>query len=438
MEISEFDRPEVEQDETAFAVVAARDDAPEAVMTPDVALEKLRRGETVENVRIERLCFQGEFPLPVKLRAVVLVQPQFAGATFREEVVFAGCVVDRPRFLKRCELSKSWTLSGSTLIKAHLSLLTVRGGFFGNLVQTRGSLLVSRSVFEGPVTFWDARLRGWVDFKGCEFQRDVDFRSLHAEEGFVLTRCRFAGNVLFRGATVEKKWEAKASRFEALLDLSKAKLRDFAYLEEIEQGPAQRFAFTNALADRVLIRPEQLAGRLASEESGDYAQAMQEYGQLKRAFQALHRYEQEDWAFYRFKVNQRRCCRRSWLRPWTKLAQLADWLLLDWGCGYGTNPFRAVRTALVIMLGFGLIYMIGIKDLYVDATKLPFSDQSVESLPNRVLIGLMMSVSVFTSGFSGLRDLAHGWMNVPLIIESMLGMLLWGLFIVAFSRKVIR
>ena len=33
---------------------------------------------------------------------------------------------------------------------------------------------------------------------------------------------------------------------------------------------------------------------------------MQEYGLLKRVFEGLHRYEQEDWAFYRFKVNQRR------------------------------------------------------------------------------------------------------------------------------------
>ena len=38
----------------------------------------------------------------------------------------------------------------------------------------------------------------------------------------------------------------------------------------------------------------------------------------------------------------------------------------------------------------------------------------------------------------GIREMAQGWMNVPLMIESLLGTLLWGLFIVAFSRKVIR
>lgn len=51
----------------------------------------------------------------------------------------------------------------------------------------------------------------------------------------------------------------------------------------------------------------------------------------------------------------------------------------------------------------------------------------------------MTSVSVFTSGFGGehLQN-AHGWVLAPLAIEALLGTLLWGLFIVAFSRKVIR
>jgi hypothetical protein len=47
-------------------------------------------------------------------------------------------------------------------------------------------------------------------------------------------------------------------------------------------------------------------------------------------------------------------------------------------------------------------------------------------------------VAVFTSGFGNLKDLAQGWLTVPLMVEALMGVLLWGLFIVAFSRKVIR
>lgn len=51
----------------------------------------------------------------------------------------------------------------------------------------------------------------------------------------------------------------------------------------------------------------------------------------------------------------------------------------------------------------------------------------------------MTTVSVFTPGFSGDQlHQAHGWIWVPLACEALLGTLLWGLFVVAFSRKVIR
>ena len=297
-------------------------------------------------------------------------------------------------------------------------------------------MLVVDSGFEGPVRFWEARFDGWVEFKGVHFAEGADFRSLHAEEGFMLSKCRFDKDFLFRGSTVSKKWEADCSRFEGLLDLSKAKLHDFVYLESIEQGTEQRFAFHNTVAERLLLRTDQLKGRLASERAGQHAEAMAEYGLLKRVFEGLHRYDQEDWAFYRFKVNQRRCRAHSWRRPWSELARFFDWLLLDRGCAYGTSPLRAVLAALVMMLAFAIVYMIGVNSLHVDHA--PFQGQT-DSVPNRIMIGLTTSVAAFTSGFGDLRDVARGGvMNVFLIVESLLGTLLWGLFIVAFSRKVIR
>jgi hypothetical protein len=400
------------------------------------ALERLRRGLPLGNVRIERMVFQGEFPKPVRLERVVLVRPFFERASFLDEVTMTHCTLDRMRFGHQSTFAKGWNLKGSTLVHSCLRAVTIAGPLRCDNLKTRGRLLVDAARFQAPVRFWEARFDGWVEFKDVQFDDCADFRSLHANEGFVLVSCRFRKDFLFRGATVCKKWEADRSRFDGLLDLSKAKLHDFVYLENIEQGPEQRFAFQNAVAERLLVRTDQLENRLASERSGSHAQAMAEYGLLKRVFEGLHRYEQEDWAFYRFKVNQRRCRPHSWRRPWSELARFFDWLLLDRGCGYGTNPMRAVAAALVMMLSFALVYMIGIERLHIDHA--PFEGPAT-SLPNRLMIGLTTSVAAFTSGFGDLRDVARGGiMNVFLIVESLLGTLLWGLFIVAFSRKVIR
>jgi hypothetical protein len=411
------------------------DATPRVRLDPEEALERVRRGETLQNVRIERLCFRGEFPLPVRLVNVYLIQPQFDGAAFAAEVAFVRCAIDRPRFNRSTKFAGDFCLSHSTLVNVRLRNVTVKGKLACENVVTRGQLLITNSHFEGPIRFWEAQFRGWVEFKDCEIHKEADLRSIHAEQGFILTRCKCHGDVLFRGATVSKKWDGHGSRFEALLDFSKAKLNDFVYLENIEQGQRQRFAFANAVADRLLIRTAQLEDRLASELTGDHELAMREYALLKRCFAALHRFDEEDWAYYRFKVNQRQSRPRSWARIWTRAGQFFDWLLLDHGCGYGTNPYRAVRAGFLIIVVFGLIYATNVDSLPIQ--KAPFEGDK-ETLLNRGALGLMTSVSVFTAGLGSIRDAAHGIMIVPLAAEALLGTLLWGLFIVAFSRKVIR
>jgi hypothetical protein len=433
-----METPEAEFDTTAVKDAGPNDDAciaAGASLEPAEVLERLSRGELIENVRVVGLKLKGEFPLPIRFRNVALVQLVIDRATFADEVEFDHCLLDRFKITRKATFAQGLNLSASTLIKADLYGPCVTGAFRCENVRTRGRFLVQGATFRGRVRFWEAQFHGWVEFKLCEFLDVADFRSFHAEQGFVVDKCIFRDEALFRGASVSKKWQADGSRFDGLLDLSKAKLHDFVYLEAIEQGPGMRFAFTNALAERILVRPDQLAGRLASEQAGDHARAMQEYGLLKRDFEGLHRYEQEDWAFYRFKVNQRLSKPRSWRRPWSKLAQFGDWLFLDRGCGYGTSPSRAVLSAVLIILAFAVIYAAGVELLHVDRT--PF-DGAPTTFANRWMIAALTSVAAFTSGFGDIRGTAQAWMNVPLIAESLLGTLLWGLFIVAFSRKVIR
>lgn len=417
--------------ENAEAAVASQREMPAAE-----ALERIRAGRPVANARIVGLVFQGEFPAAVKLENVTLVRCRFAGATFRDTVGLFRCTLVRPIVGQKTVFEHGLNLGGSTLKRATFKRCTFRGALRSDNCRFVGRFRVENVEFEG-VRFWNARFDGWVEFHGCRFQSPADFRSFHCDEGVQFERCHFADDFLLRGATVAKKLDFGASRFEKLVDLSKAKLHDYVYLERIEAGADLRFAVANAIADRLLISPGQLQGRLASEQGRDYATAMQEFGLLRRNFETLNRYDDEDWAFYRFKINERRSRPQSWWRPWTKLLRLCDKVFLDWGCGYGTDPFRAVRTAAVMILLFAVIYMAGIG--YFDIDHPPLPGQPLESLANRSLFGVMTSISVFTAGFTGEHlNWAEGWMLVPLGIEALLGTLLWGLFIVAFSRKVIR
>lgn len=404
-------------------------------MSTQEALERLHAGLPLENVRIRRLKLRGTFEKPVVIRNCHLVQPEFNGATFAEPAAIVKCSVEKLKTQKPACFEKGLDIGGSTFRQLCLGRVTVKGKLTATHTQFAGKISFVKCVFADQVKFWESHFQCWVDFKECRFEGEADFRSLHSEQGMVFSKCHFLRDFLLRGATIQKKVQLDQSTFDAMLDLSKAKLFDFVYLEEIHQGPDMRWAFLNAVADRVLVRPEQVEGRLASEQTGRHDDAMQEYGLLKRSYQSLHRFDAEDWAFYRFKVNQRLSKPTTWRRPWTVWRTLADWLFLDIGSGYGTKPGRAVRMAFLIIMGFATLYAAYADMFHVET--IPFAGEQT-TLANRIMIGLTTSVAVFTSGMGGIRDIAHGWMNVPVMVESVMGTLLFGLFIVAFSRKVIR
>jgi hypothetical protein len=369
------------------------------------------------------------------IRNAAFQRLEISGCTFKKEVTFVGSTLNRP-MIADSQFEGALKFRSCELKDMQFRKNAVRGRFDWANSTTKGRHDVAKCTFGGVVSAWETRFTGWGNFTHCTFEDDGDFRSFHAEQGVSITRCVFKKDALFRGAAVAKKFDLSESVFHGVLDLSKAKLQDFAYLQDIRLEPSAKLAFVNAVAERILIRPNQIEGRLKSETAGDYETAMQEYGLLKACYQKLYRFDEEDWAFYNFKVCQRRKKPIAG-RPWSAAGRFLDWLLLDRGCGYGTKPFRAVWAAAIIIVAFAAIYAVGIHNF--DVERPPIADQPIGYWLNRVLFSTTTAVAVFTSGFGGDQlTQAHGWVLVPLMAEAVLGTFLWGLFIVAFSRKVIR
>ncbi|MFT5466984.1 MAG: hypothetical protein ACI8UO_002086 [Verrucomicrobiales bacterium] len=400
-------------------------------ITPEEAQQLLATGKALQNVSVRRLTLEGDFEEAVSFQNVELENCKILKANFKKGLTLQGCQLKRLH-IGESVIEGNLDMRRSTLNLVDLLKTQVSGQLQLDRIKAVASFRLNQVKLRGGVKTWDARFSDWVEFHKTEFGGTADFRSFHADEGFVATDCRFKGDFLFRGSTVTKKLEFSRSRFDGLTDFSKSKLHDVVYLETIEQGPKQVFAFRNALFNRVLIKPEQLAGRIQAEEAGKHEDAAEEYGSLKNNFQHLNRYDAEDWAFYRFKVNKRRA-----LPAWRPLGKLCSFLFLDLGCGYGARPFRAIFSAAVMILLFAGIY-VGGYDNFQDPQP-PIPELGEDHIANRGLFALMTSVSVFTAGFTGehLRG-AQGWLLGPLALEALMGTLLWGLFIVAFSRKVIR
>lgn len=405
-------------------------------ISSDEALSALRRGETLQRCYVRQLTLSGSFDTPLQLREVYIRHLHIQNIDLMKNLVLSGCNVRR-FIVENSHFKDSVSVKNSKFYFVHLKDSQFDRGLNATSAHFNSKTVIHKCIFEGRFRMWEAMVKDWFSFIECTFTSKVDLRSAIFEAGFTAPGCVFEDEFLFRGAHVALKWEAPEARFESLVDFSKAKLNDFVYLEEVIQGERQEWAFWNTVSDRILIKPEQVEGRLRSEEQEDYSKAMREYAVLKRSFESENQYSYDDWAFYRFKVNERLARGQRSTTIGSKLMNIADWFLLDWGCGYGTHPLRAIRTALVMITFFAMVYTIGYQSLH-SPDQLPFPDLAADALLNRIGVSLFVSLAAFTSGFGDLREVAIGWMNAPIMLEALLGTLIWGLFIVAFGRKVIR
>ena len=201
-----------EADESAPADSPAEEGFPAKVeLTAEQVFALLAEGKPVENARIKRLRLRGAFDKPIVFRHCAIAGLSVEGCAFAEDVKFIGCALDRPQFSKANTFEKGLDFASTTLSKALIVRMTVKGTFNATNAEFRGKLTFADNNFEGRSTFWEAKFRCWIDLKLCDFRGDADFRSVHAEQGFVLTGCTFRGDFLFRGSLVAKKFQADGS-----------------------------------------------------------------------------------------------------------------------------------------------------------------------------------------------------------------------------------
>lgn len=383
-------------------------------------------------------CRKQTFDKAVMFEGCELRKLDFNRCVFKGKVVFRHCVIDRPS-LFGATFEAGVEFNGCEFKYTTVRNVTVSGKCSMPHCTIVGAFRVDGCTFDTFDT-WEANFLEWADFKGTTFNQNADFRSADFESGFAFKRCHFKCDLLLRGTAVAKKLEFADCTFDRSIDLSKSKLRDFTYFTDNTYGPDCTFAFQNMIAQALLLRPETIDGRLASERAGDHAAAAAEYGVLKNNYQSQNWLDEEDWAYYRFKKAQRAARAKAHkLGPIGSLGRLMEWFIFDVACAYGTKPSRVLITAACTILFFAICYLPAIFGGGNDASPLidVYTITGVEVVDGILTAGID-STSAFVSGFDGVDKNVEGWPVLLLTIESLAGMLLLGLFIVSFSRKVIR
>jgi uncharacterized protein YjbI with pentapeptide repeats len=408
-------------------------------------MSRLRAGEEIQRATLKTIRTPRQIEHPVRIHRCTIRGLRLDQTTFTEPVEFSRCTIHgigmtKAQFRQGVVFRNCTFVGATTMRRMKVSgRMALRDCTF----ESRFSLIQSEI---DDLDGWDAQYNGWVDFAGLTIGK-LDMRSADFAAGFVMNGVTVKGDALFRGMTISKKFALeRGTRIDGALDLSKARMDGFSYLTELEFGPDATLCVWNATPQALLISESQVSGRLASERAGDHGKAAEEYGVLKNNYQRLNRLDEEDWAYYHFK-RQRRLAGRGSGGTAGKIGRGLDWLVFDIGCAYGTSPLRVMRSAAVVILAFAVVYlavMIGTAQTSLDAAGAaaqPFLSTynfvGVTAI-DKVLSALIHSTSAFVFGFDSIDKNVEGWPALLLTLEGLIGMLLFGLFIVSFSRKVIR
>lgn len=359
---------------------------------------------------------EAKFRASISFEASNFVQDcNFAEAEFHGLVDFDQVECQQHADFRDCSFAGPFTSRGATLGRIFLGR-----SVFGAAVDMsectarelslRGSTLecgltLRRAEIE-TVSLEEARLGGPADFLETRFQGTAVFDQAHFADAW-FKGVQFSGFVSFLSATFSGKGDFSQAEFLGTT------------------------CFLNASSEDLLLTWEQVRGSLRSERERDFEKARREYGLLKNLFERHNEYDDMDSAHRMFKRCERKAKQFSRKRPYRYLSKPLNALFLDLGSGYGTRPMNVGVFTLLTIAFFAMVYsMFSNQILLGGETAAGFQDLGFH---------LYYSFVVFISiGAENVHPDYHDWLKYVVAAEGFSGFFLMTLFVVTFTRKVIR
>lgn len=418
-------------------------------MDNEEAKNKILAGEKLQGVYIERLTLsKREIEQAIHMVECEITHLDLNKSTLREEILLRRCNIAN-LVLSDAIFEKKFDFKRSRVGRGRIQRATFKNGVnfdSAHLAHTSfhqsdfsGKAEFSRCAFYGEATFSEAKFHGEAKFTTSQFaskavfrntqwDAKVDFRNIDVGNDLELSGSAFAAELLLIGAVIRLSLDLSHSRLQGQTDFGHATIGRILSLNRVKLGDKQSFRFLNVSASSIVIEREIVEGHIYPEREGKYLLASKEYGFLRNTFEDINRFDDEDWAYYQFK-RMERIGQPFSANPLQQLKRMFEYLFLDLGCGYGTKPFRTLVAGGSLILLFAACYFL----YFANASVGDYGFSS--NLLNRIFYALDISLVAFSS----YGDLTiKGPIRMLAMFEYLFGIVFMGLFVVAFSRKVIR
>jgi len=296
------------------------------------------------------------------------------------------------------------------------------------------------STFFDKIASFDHSVFERISFNQAQFCENCSFRSVNFNHESMFQKVVFDGEADFRNTTFAGDvnfYDTKFNHRVYMRNVDFQKLANFRSVDFEEKADftdakfRKRVCFEELMAEDVILNWLQIKGKLINHQQKKFEQAMKEYGFLKTMFEKQNNYKDMDRAYRMFKRMERKSEKLSVTNPFKLVKKLFNFLILDVGSGYGTRPFNIALTTVIIILLFGVFYNFFNDQIIIDT-------QRSSPIKNLLFCIYFSFLSFVTLGAENLYPDYAGWLKYVVAVQAFLGFFLMTLFVVTFTRKVIR
>ncbi len=366
------------------------------------------------------------------------------------------------------------------------------GASFRKEVEFKGTKFLG-----GPTSFKKVYFSSDVSFEGNIFQNNIDFSNTQFFGNFIGSFDKFNGSEInFNCADINKNFDIALTEKKHINLNFESITTYFAFTDIKIIVKNGGISFRNTLLDKIslcfeiyndsyidfegarikdtVFRRDHIEGHIIQENKKSYDRAKEIYITLKNNFHSIGRYDDESWAYikerdmeklsysftnseendtYRFVSNMKNIFDRFLLKikfftKWLFSKKSLNWLKLviaSFIYGYGENPWRVIRFALIIIFLFAIILNfsgIVISDrtnLIIEFIKESQGDEYTLKYLGPILGSflncLYFSVVTFTTLGYGDFQPAVGLSRFFVSLESIIGAITMALFVYTFARR---
>ncbi|HON45012.1 MAG TPA: pentapeptide repeat-containing protein [Planctomycetota bacterium] len=421
-------------------------------MTIEEVKQELQDGKIIQDAYIDRwtMC-RMDVPYKIVLDNCRIDHLDFNSSNFLEEVDIRRCKI-KNFILSDATFQKKVNLKQTIVTKGRIQRAIFQDDFY----WTNGQIYFTsffQTTFQKKTDFSRSKFIGDATFNECIFQGDATFNYAIFGENFCCKKTKWHGKADLRNISVNKDVEFQEAHFHDELLLNSATIQlgiDFYQTQldgltifnnagiqrtlnllGVQVSKKQGFQFGNCVAKRIILDKDTVDGHIHPEQYKQYGKAAKEYAFLRTVFQNNNNFEEEDWAYYQFKRMERKS-KKDHCLPHRMLKRLVEYFFLDLGCGYGTKPFRTLGVCFLIILAFATLYF----TCYTHNMQIDRNYGFTNPTLVQITYAFDLSLTAFSGGYSDIME--KGSIRLFAMMEYLLGIVFMGLFIVAFSRKVIR